>query len=351
MIALTALYSAPRALSVCLLGSLLWLAACAVPVTPPAAAPAAPTVPSAAEEAALFPLTITDAIGQEFTFDAPPKIGCMFYGCYETLADLGVTPQASLAGNPADRGANFYTPGPEPVHLIEDFQNPELWAAAEVELIVVSAPADPANDALAQAAPLFHLYYMAGDSDAPVGLAAFRKNLELLGQVTGQPAAAAAAIARYEQAVTKLRSLATPETAALQVALLRSREGYQIYGDDNAFCTVIADAGLGHCLSEGDFVNEISPEELLALDPDWIIYFPRGDSYKDRTDPVWLELSAVKEGRVYNAVSNRHGCCSVRGLYQPLIEYVNHILPEAGAPELLSTADFDPEHNWLVQPE
>ena len=274
----------------------------------------------------------------------------MFFGCYETLSDLGVAPQAASAGNPADRGANYYTPGPEPLHYIDDFQNPELWAAAEVDILVAAAPPEPSNDALAQAAPLFHIYYTAGDSEIPVGLEAFIKNLELFGQLTGKPEAAAAALARYERALEKLRGLATSETAQLQVALLRSRDTYQIYGKETAFCTVIAQVGLGQCLGEGDFITELNAEELLALDPDWIIYVTNNDSYQDRTDPVWLELRAVKEGRVYDTISNRYGCCSLRGLYQPLIEYVSHLLPEAGAPLQSSTADFDPEQNWLVNP-
>lgn len=309
-----------------------------------------PLVTTGATDAnkAPFPVTVTDAVGKEFTFDAAPKIGCQFYGCYETLSDLGVTPQAASGGGSADRGANFYTPGPEPLHVIGDFQNPELWAAAEVDLIGVSAPADPSYDALAQAAPVFHLYYT-GDKTL-MGHAAFTKNLEMLGQVTGKSEAAAAALARFEKMEAKLHSLATPTTAKLKIALLRSRDTYQLFGPGTAFCTVLVEVGLGECLGEGDFLTDLNAEQLLALNPDWIIYVTNKDSYKDRTDPVWAQLKAVKEGRVYDTITNRYGCCSLRALYLPFQEYVAHVLPAAGAPAVNSTADYNPEDNWLVNP-
>ena len=73
---------------------LLLLTACAVPAATTTNATARAARATTTE--ALFPLTITDATGQEFTFDAPPKIGCYWYGCFEALADLGVPVYAEI---------------------------------------------------------------------------------------------------------------------------------------------------------------------------------------------------------------------------------------------------------------
>lgn len=61
-----------------LLGLTLFISACVVPTpiamtTPAAAATAAPAAETSSTES-LFPLTVTDAVGQEFTFDARPRL-------------------------------------------------------------------------------------------------------------------------------------------------------------------------------------------------------------------------------------------------------------------------------------
>lgn len=326
----------------------LLLNGCAVP-SPAATTTATPT-PAAEVTAveALFPLTITDATGQEFTFDAPPKIGCYWYGCYEAFADLGVPVYAgSLA--PEEVESVFYSPAGPPLHLITDDSNPENWAAAEIELLMTRVPDSTDLDAMRQVAPIFFLHHPSYGASDQQGYAAYYQNLRLLGALSGKPEAAEAAIARFETVLANLKALATPETQALRIAVVFSGDGYRVISPDNPFCAAVAEVGLGHCVGEGAATWEVSAESFLALDPDWIVYAGFGESYQERNDPVWTQLTAVKEGRVFDAAGSRYYCCSTRGLINALQDYVSHLLPDAGIPNPGSEVTFDPLQSPLVQ--
>src|SRR5436190_24177762 len=102
------------------------IAAPSAPAVAPSAAPSAPTAVPAS--AAGFPLTIADATGKEFTFGAPPKIGCWWAGCTEMLADLGLAAHAGSYTEEQSKSVFLYPAGVPQQH-IADTQNPEHWAA------------------------------------------------------------------------------------------------------------------------------------------------------------------------------------------------------------------------------
>lgn len=333
---------------------LLLAAACAAPATQPAPAAATAADTTAVVAPIGFPLTITDAVGQEFTFDAPPKIGCDWLGCQEILTDLGVVPQASYWGG---RPSTFLTPLGQPPYIVSDWMNPEQWAAAEIDLLIKRGPANPNDDALAAMVPIFRTYFPPGGTTGPTGIDAYYENARLLGQLTGKPNEAEAIIDRFEAVQEKLRTLATDATRALRIApIFGDPAAYYALGNDNPFCTVIADTGLGQCMEAG-WWEEVNAEAFLGYDPDWIIYMDQNwpalvdaeaADVADRTDPIWPELTAVKEGRVYKAATQRFDCCSTRILTHALQDYVSHVLPEAGIPAPVAINDFDPQQSPLL---
>lgn len=294
----------------------------------------------------LFPLKITDAAGQEFTFDAPLKIGCAWTGCHEFMADLGLNPHASWTWLENGYASPLYFPFGPPTHDIVDVDNPEAWAAAEVDVIINRLPVDPGDDAFKLAAPVFYLHFPSAGPPSLPGYQAYLENLRLLGQLTGHPAAAATAITRVETLLATLRSLATPETEQQTVAALFADEAYRAIGHANPFCAIIGEVGLGHCIESG-WWDEINSEAFLALDPDWIAYM--GGDYTGRTDPVWAQLTAVKAGRVYTTTSQRYDCCGTRLLVHALQDYVSHLLPDAGIPNPGPEEAFDPLQSPLLQ--
>ncbi len=334
------------------------LAACTVPV--------APVVPIATDQSvtesttetntetvaeSLFPLTITDAAGIEHTFATQPNLGCLWYGCTEIMAELGLPMHASIISAEEAQSA-FYAPVGAPTHLLEDWQNPELWAAAEVDVIITRVPASPDDDALKAAAPIFYLHHPSYGASAQTGYQAYLENIRLLAQLSGNPAAADTAIARFETMKEKLKALATEETANQTVAILFSGEGFGGLSVDNPFCALLAEVGLGQCplAAEGEAWLDLNAEQFLALDPDWIVYQVFGEeSHADREDPVWGELTAVKEGRVFDTVSNRYYCCSTRGLIHAFQDFVSNVLPAADIPNPGPQLEFDANASPLVQ--
>ncbi len=299
---------------------------------------------------ALFPLTITDAAGQEFTFERPVKIGCIWAGCQEILADLGVAPYATgYADEQAD--SVFFYPVGLPDYRIEDTSNPEHWAASEADIVISRVPADPSNDAINEAVPVFYLHHPSYGESSEQGYQAFIKNLEIVSQLIGQPEAAEAAVTRFRNTIANLQRFSTPDLTAQQVAILFSGDGYGGLTPTNPFCVALAETGLGECVdaaAEGEAWLDLNAEQFLSLDPDWIVYMGVTVSHTERTDPVWKELTAIKEGRVYDAQGHRYYCCSLRGIIHGLQEYAHYVVPEANIPAPGFWLDFDPLQSPLI---
>ncbi|MBL1421616.1 MAG: ABC transporter substrate-binding protein [Alphaproteobacteria bacterium] len=292
-----------------------------------------------------FPVTVTDAAGIEHTFNQPPKIGCDWYGCIEIMADFDLQIQAS-----EDSGAQnvFYTPAGLPKYIIEDYTNPEHWANAEVEVIMTRVPVSDEMQALTIAAPVFYLHHPSyGESDQS-GFQAYIKNIELIGQLTGEVEKAAAAKARFNAVISNLKARATDETRNQKIAILFGRDDtFRGIGKGNPFCALIAEIGLGECVIEGSKNAEVNAEEFLKLDPDWIAYSGGEKSYKDRKDPVWGRLNAVKNNQVFDTAGNRYYCCSTRGLIHALQDFSHYTLDnDIRLPGKLE--DFDPTKSPLV---
>jgi ABC-type Fe3+-hydroxamate transport system substrate-binding protein len=301
----------------------------------------------------VFPLTVTDATGKAYTFDRAPKLGCLWYGCTEILADLGVPPHAAGVTE-EETSKPFYFPAGPPTHRVVDINNPEQWAAAEVDLILTRGPAAPAHDALKAAAPVFYLH---GFSSSDLrGADEFIANTRIMGQLTGTPDLAEAAIGRFEQAVARLKEAAPAGTANTTVAVLfGNRDGYFVLTPDQPFCDVIARNGLGTCVNiappGGTSAIEVNAEEFLKLNPGWIAVqgFAGSKSPETRTDPVWQQLGAVQAGHVYSA-GNRYYCCSLRGLIHSLQEYGHHAFGQgATIPPPGPLPDFDPTKSALLE--
>lgn len=291
-----------------------------------------------------FPITFTDAAGVEHKFDAPVKIGCVWSGCYEILADLGVKVHAASGID----ASNFYHPLGLPTISVEDDGNPEHWAAAEVDVIITRAPYLTWSKQLVDVASIVHMHHPSYAETDQKGYQSYIKNLELMGMMTGKTAEAKVAIERFENMKKNLKKLATAETAKINVAVIWGGDDSEVYwsiGSVNPFCDLIKEIGIGNCAPD-QAIGEVeqNAEAFLKVDPDWIVYMGGGSEQRD--DPIWKRLSAVKNGQVINA-ANRFYCCSTRGLIHALQDYTHYILDETvPAPGKLD--DFDPTQSPLV---
>ena len=316
--------------------------------------------PATAQEG--FPLTFTDALGVEHTFESPPKIGCYHWACHETMGDLGVVPHAAAwATNVAD-GRPFWIAFKNglPEVILRDGLSAEEWGASGAEAIIAIAFVVDEVAGLAANAPAPIVYLEAsGYGSSTRGPDAYVNNIELLASLIGQPEAGEEAIARWRNVEANLAYLADDDTRDVSVlGILNWDAAFVAMGNDNAFCVTIAAAGVGTCMDvPGAQEVTVSDEEVLAQDPDWIIIQDganiagqgAGENYTilDRSaNPFWGQLSAVQNDQVYYG-GERYFCCSTRGLTHALNEYVHYVV-DRRVPHPGHFADFNYEHNALV---
>jgi iron complex transport system substrate-binding protein len=336
----------------------LALAGCGGEKQDAAGTSASPSPTPSPSASVTFPLTITDGAGIEHTFDQPvTKIGCIYYGCIEDLADMGLVPHAAPEG---DAGITFLYPQGGPAVEIGDVYSPEEWAKAGVDVIVdLSSPtAEDDAKALKAAAPVFFLnapYKVWNPDNYTAGAAAWRDDLTALGQITGQPEKAQQALGRFDAFVAALKAKAPAEAATTDSAnLMYTDDGtYSLMDPASPFCEVLGANGLGSCVQiPGWSVDswEVNSEAFLAADPPWIAYtvYAPDQTYKDRDDPVWKRLTAVKDGQVFDFT--RTNCCSLRVLEHALQDYAFNVWgPASGVPDPGPEDDFDPTTSPLAQ--
>jgi ABC-type Fe3+-hydroxamate transport system substrate-binding protein len=290
-----------------------------------------------------FPLTIEDAAGNKHTFKKPAKVGCLWYGCTEDFADLGIAPEAAGVSASELKSAFLFPVGP-PAHRVGDTTSVENWAKTDVDTIVTIVNDNPEFDALEQAAPLFRYHYPIEPTTVS-GIDSLKENLRLLGQITDHADEAEAAVERYDDVIAKIAAAAPPEAADRKIALLYASNDDSYLMPASAhqelLCDGIEEAGLGTCI-DSTKTGEINAEQFLAEDPDWIVYSGEGQSWKERDDSVWKRLTAVKKGQVYDTDNYVVGE-SLRILEHALQELGNETLPpDSGVEDPGPFFDYNP---------
>ncbi|MGN6721201.1 MAG: ABC transporter substrate-binding protein [Marmoricola sp.] len=300
-----------------------------------------------------FPMTLVDAAGQSIKLAKQPKaIGCYWAGCDEILASLGLVAHASSNDVSGMSGKLIYPIGPPAVDInkVGGEDNAESWAVAGVDLIVTRGPASPQMKAFQQVAPVLYLYAPGlDDSGKLTGLDAYKKDVLIMGQVTGHEKQAEAVVAHFDSFMQKLASAAPPGAANKTVApIFQTDDGsYQLIAPTSAFCVALKQYKLGKC-TQSSARNAtswvINGEAFLATNPDWIAYMGGVDNsnldWRRRNDAVWKQLGAVKSQHVYNATS-RIFCCSLQTLAPALQEYAFHVWgPSSGVADPGKVADY-----------
>ncbi|MGB3377084.1 MAG: ABC transporter substrate-binding protein [Microbacterium sp.] len=343
--------------------TLLLLTACGAPTQPGAQ----PGEPSSTDDSAPwelpvqpieYPLTVVDGSGQERVIEAPfTQIGCLYSGCDEILADLGIQPNATLAGG--DVGPFLYPVG-EPTHLIDVAVSPEEWAMSGSDVIIdLSGPiGDDDERALSPVAPVILLNspYEVWNPDRVVpGIQAWKEDLWLIGQITDRAAEAAAAIERFDSFMQGLQALAPEGAKDTQVANLSADAPgvFSLLDPLSPFCDALRAHELGECVNIAGWNPSswaVNSEAFLDADPEWILYtvYDDADSFADRDDPVWNQLTAVKEGNVFDF--SRANCCSLRLLQYTLQKYAHHVWgPDSGVPDPGPELSYIPEDSPVIR--
>jgi len=305
-----------------------------------------------------YPLTLTDGAGHEITVEQPfTKVGCLYSGCEEAMADLALLPNAILAG---EQPGAFLRPVGTAPHEIKDEVSAEEWAKSDSDVIVDLAGPIGEDDkrALESVAPVIFMNapYAVWNPDRVVpGVDAWKEDLWMMGLLTGKAEAAQAAIARFEQFMAGLQALAPEDAAEQEVANLSAdADGvYSLMDPASPFCEALQTYELGKCATIDGWDAEsweVNAEAFLTADPQWIAYTVYDDSqtYKSRKDPVWTRLTAVREGRVFDF--SRTNCCGLRMLEHSLQDYAFHVWgPDSGVPDPGPENDFDPTKSPVLE--
>ncbi|MDW8212558.1 MAG: ABC transporter substrate-binding protein [Roseiflexaceae bacterium] len=325
---------------------LMTLVACSAPAAPaPTALPAVtPTAASAARETAGGPISVTDGSGAVVTLNQPAtRVACLTSNCIDILADLGVEPYAVLT---ADTDAIGGLPEFFGARMSAFLPIGGSWMEPAIEEVIAAQPdliiGHPfahaeLRDQLAGTAPLYLVHSIRSIDDTV-------RNLKDVAQLLGKNEAAAAAVSKFEAKLADYRAR-SPRTL---IALV-------IEGSDANISAKTRESTVGQLLAEVTLYPWTAPEgttsesgdipysleRVLSNNPD--VLFVITVSWTGPVDPlsqqfaanpVWAQLKAVQQGRVYEVESQIwHNVSGLRTMSLLLDQALGTLYPET-FPEL-----------------
>jgi iron complex transport system substrate-binding protein len=125
--------------------------------------------------------------------------------------------------------------------------------------------------------------------------------LRRLGEILGVPAQGAelAAYAGSIQDPIAARAAAMPATARRRVYYGRGPQGLETGGPGSINVEILEFSGLANVAAGPPSLFNVSPEQLLAWDPEHLILLDPSLRRRLAGHPVWAALSAVRAGRVH----------------------------------------------------
>lgn len=284
-----------------LAAALCLLAGCSGPA-PSSPAPAAPSDP--APEAPGTAYTFTDALGSTVTVDRPQRV-VSFYGSF---AEMWMLAGGELAGTTDDAITERKLPLGEDVAIIGSTRNPNLEMALGLDADFAILSADTTDHV--QAAETLRA--------AGVTCAFFRVDtledylaaMEICTSITGRADLyeqnALAVQRQAQEVIQRVRPLLEKEPVT--ALLIRAYStGAKAKGMDNLAGVMLHQLGVKNLVDQHpSLLEELSMEEIIAADPDYIFVTIMGSSQQKALDalaegiqknPAWSSLSAVQNGR------------------------------------------------------
>lgn len=246
---------------------------------------------------------VRHAMGETAVPIAPQRVVTLDIGELDAALALGIKPVGSVTtfddGTfPAYLGNA--TDGITVVGTIGE-ANLEQIVALKPDLILSSKSRDEDTyELLSQIAPTV-LAERLGDS--------WKDNFSLYAEALGKADQGAALLADYEQRLSTLPELLGARPDSLSVSIVRFVEGGQtrVYHPGSFVGSILSDAGFTRPAAQqqsGEVWTEASKELIEDLDGDVIFYGVYGNEADSpladyQNDPLWQQLGAVENGRVY----------------------------------------------------
>ncbi len=272
------------------------------PTAAPVAEDEATEAVTEAASAAGFPVTVTDGLGRELTFEEPPeRVVAIYNGNFGNLATLGVRPVATLANESMLAAPRYFEDGESipSVGATDGGIDLEAVAAADPDLILGFGMEQVQS--MGEIAPI----YSPLDTDTLEGLYAETRNL---GTILGVADRAEEAIRAFQDRFAAYKALA-PRDVSVMVAApdgdnLSSVSLRTEAGPDCQILNEIAICNWDDPTGGESWGYDTTPEALLEMNPDFIYFWDEWDGTKEelpaflRQDPLWAELDAVQNERV-----------------------------------------------------
>lgn len=245
-----------------------------------------------------FSVTLTDALGSEITLSKKPaRIISLTLGTDEILLDL-VGPERLT-------GVSYLAPTPEVSNIADNRAlaevenlveaNPEQIIALEPDLVLIASFTDPAVIEQLKGAGLN--VFAVGSF---VSIEAMQENILTLGTLVGETEKAQQMVEGMNDRLAAIEAKLSEAEGEPPRVLYLSSDGW-VAGSATTVDDIIQRAGGANAAAEAGLNdwNQVSEEAIIEMNPDVVILSPFVTDEEFRTNPVFAELSAVQNGRVY----------------------------------------------------
>lgn len=293
------------------------------PGSSPAASP--PASPQASEEQTS--IVIQHAMGEETLPAVPERVVVLDNGALDNLLALNVKPVGAPTvqlDQPYPAYLQSQTDGIANIGTIDE-PNLETIASLNPDLILGSKDTHEAiYDKLKQIAPTVFVDNL-GYS--------WKENLKLQGQAIGKEQQAEQLLSDYFSRLEEFRTTMGDRLAETTVSVLRPRADHvRVYLRQSFSGVIVEDAGLPRPEAQqaDEFAQQLTEEQTAEMAGDVILWFSRDTDNLLKTklasNPLWQQLDAVKENRVYEVDSETWlsglGVQAANKVVDDLFEYV-----------------------------
>ncbi|MBW4537468.1 MAG: iron-siderophore ABC transporter substrate-binding protein [Pleurocapsa minor HA4230-MV1] len=250
---------------------------------------------------------VKDAIAEVKVPLNPQRLVTLHGTALESILALGEKPVGTTLNGDRDRQPDFLKKQLDDVEIVGSFSEPNLEKTLLLKPdLILDLGTPTAYSQLSQIAPTITSESQPSNNWQP--------NLKLYAEALGKPKLAAEIIANYYSRLEQFKAAINKKGKPITVSVVRIYpQGITFYQPDSFSGAILKDAGLSRppLQNKGGGQQLISQELISEADADIIFYWAYGDDYhskEDRiqhsleqlkSDPLWLKLNAVKQGKVY----------------------------------------------------
>lgn len=237
----------------------------------------------------------------------PQRIITLHGTALESVLALGEKPVGTVLNGKLETQPDFLRWQLNDVELLGAFSEPSLEKILLLQPdLILNLDTTNIHSQLSQIAPVVVSKYDPANSWQP--------SLRLYASALGKSAMAEEIIANYHQRLSDLKTQLAQEPTPITVSVIRIYpDSITVYQSDSFSGSILKDAGISRPpLQSQPGVQKLISQELISeADADVIFYWAYGDDYYSKSDrlekslnrltsdPLWLQLKAVKQGKVY----------------------------------------------------